>query len=61
MLGPHFAGALVARSLGDEGPEMERRFEFALTYDRELVVDAANTLMRRLVPLGATKAPAYAR
>ncbi len=50
VLGPHFAAALVAVDLGDKGPEMERRFEFALTYDRDLVTDAAAALMRRVVP-----------
>lgn len=53
VLGPHFAAALVAVDLGDTGPEMERRFDFALTYDRELVVEAATALMRRVEPLGA--------
>ncbi len=50
VLGPHFAAALVAVDLGDKGPEMERRFEFALTYDRDLVTDAAAALMRRVAP-----------
>jgi diguanylate cyclase (GGDEF)-like protein/PAS domain S-box-containing protein len=53
VLGPHFAAALVAVDLGDAGPEMERRFDFALTYDRDLVVQAATALMRRVEPLGA--------
>jgi hypothetical protein len=52
VLGPHFAAALVAVDLGDQGPEMERRFDFALTYDRDLVVAAASALMRRVQPLG---------
>jgi DICT domain-containing protein len=52
VLGPHFAAALVAVDLGDDGPEMERRFDFALTYDRDLVVEAASALMRRVQPLG---------
>ncbi len=52
VLGPHFAAALVAVDLGDTGPEMERRFDFALTYDRDLVVEAASALMRRVQPLG---------
>jgi DICT domain-containing protein len=53
VLGPHFAGALVAVDLGDAGAEMERRFDFALTYDRGLVIEAANALMARVLPLGA--------
>jgi EAL domain-containing protein (putative c-di-GMP-specific phosphodiesterase class I) len=48
VLAPHFAGAIVARDLGDTGPDMERRFDFCLTYDRDLVVDAARALMLRV-------------
>ena len=48
VLGPHFAGALVARDLGDSGPDRERRFEFVLTFDRELVVNVAATLIARV-------------
>jgi EAL domain-containing protein (putative c-di-GMP-specific phosphodiesterase class I) len=50
VLGPHFAGAFVARDLGDTGPDMERRFAFAMTYDRELVVRVARRLMASLAP-----------
>jgi DICT domain-containing protein len=48
VLGPHFAGALVAVDLGDTGPDMDRRFGYALTYDRPTVVEAARTLTRRV-------------
>jgi EAL domain-containing protein (putative c-di-GMP-specific phosphodiesterase class I) len=48
VVGPHFAGALVARDLGDGGPDRDRRFEFVLTFDRELVTDVAATLIGRL-------------
>ena len=48
VLGPHFAAALVARDLGDEGPELHRRFDYVLTYDRELVRRAATAMMRRI-------------
>jgi EAL domain-containing protein (putative c-di-GMP-specific phosphodiesterase class I)/DICT domain-containing protein len=51
VLGPHFAGALVAVDLGDGGPDMERRFDFCLTYDRDLVTAAAESLMRRVTPV----------
>ncbi len=50
VLGPHFAGALVARDLGDTGPDRSRRFEVAITHDRSLVVDVATTLMSRITP-----------
>jgi EAL domain-containing protein (putative c-di-GMP-specific phosphodiesterase class I) len=53
VLGPHFAGALVAQDLGDTGPESERRFRFATTYDRGLVVAAARTLLERVAPAPA--------
>ncbi len=51
VLSPHFAGALVAVDLGDTGPEEERRFDFAVTYDRDLVMTAASSLMRRVHPI----------
>ena len=50
VIGPHYAGALVARDLGDSGPDRERRFEFVLTFDRELVVDVAASLIARVRP-----------
>jgi EAL domain-containing protein (putative c-di-GMP-specific phosphodiesterase class I) len=53
VVGPHFAGAFVARDLGDidgPGPDAERRFEYFMTYDRGLVIDAARALLHRLVP-----------
>ncbi|GAA3451447.1 hypothetical protein GCM10018962_32800 [Dactylosporangium matsuzakiense] len=50
MVGPHFAGALVARDLADTGPDMHRRFTYALTYDRGLVLDAARALLQWIVP-----------
>jgi DICT domain-containing protein len=50
VVSPHFAGAFVARDLGDEGDDGDRRFEFFLTYERELVVRAARALMARIVP-----------
>jgi EAL domain-containing protein (putative c-di-GMP-specific phosphodiesterase class I) len=50
VVGPHFAGAMVARDLGDIGPDGDRRFDFFVTYERELVVRAARALMARIVP-----------
>jgi EAL domain-containing protein (putative c-di-GMP-specific phosphodiesterase class I) len=48
VLGPHFGAAFVARDLGDTGPDMERRFDFVMTHDRDLVTEVARSLMRRL-------------
>ena len=50
VVGPHFAGALVARDLGDDGPDATRRFDYALTYDRDLALAAARALMHWIVP-----------
>jgi EAL domain-containing protein (putative c-di-GMP-specific phosphodiesterase class I) len=52
VVGPHQAAALVARDLGDTGPEAERRFAFAITHDRALVIEAARTLLQWVVPVG---------
>jgi EAL domain-containing protein (putative c-di-GMP-specific phosphodiesterase class I) len=57
VLGPHYAGALVARDLGDTGPERQRRFEFVLTFERELVVDVAGALISRVSPLPSRHRP----
>jgi EAL domain-containing protein (putative c-di-GMP-specific phosphodiesterase class I) len=48
VIGPHYAGALIARDLGDDGPDHERRFEFLVTHDRDVVLASARSLMRRV-------------
>lgn len=45
VVGPHFAAALAARHLGGTG---DRTFQFAVTHDRDLVVDCARSLMTRI-------------
>ena len=50
VLAPHFAVALLAKDLGDQGPDTERMFEYALTYDRDTVIAAAHSLLSRVVP-----------
>lgn len=50
VLGPHFSAALLARDLGDDGPDLERTFEYGLTYDREAVTRAAHALLTRVAP-----------
>jgi diguanylate cyclase (GGDEF)-like protein/PAS domain S-box-containing protein len=58
VLGPHFAGALVGRDLGDTGcPEGDRRFAFATVYDRDLVIAAARTLLSRIAPRELAQLP----
>jgi EAL domain-containing protein (putative c-di-GMP-specific phosphodiesterase class I) len=48
VIGPHFSMAFVARDLGDTGPDADRRFDFAVTYDRNLAIQAARPMMARL-------------
>jgi EAL domain-containing protein (putative c-di-GMP-specific phosphodiesterase class I) len=48
VLTPHFAAALLARDLGDTGPDLERSFEYSLTYRRDVVVRAARALISRV-------------
>jgi EAL domain-containing protein (putative c-di-GMP-specific phosphodiesterase class I) len=50
VVGPHYAGALIARDLGDGGPDAERRFQFVVTHDRDLVEAAARSLLSRIAP-----------
>jgi hypothetical protein len=48
VVGPHFAGGVLARDFGDAGPEETRRFDYVVTYDRDLVLAAASSLLRRV-------------
>ncbi|NYI68223.1 EAL domain-containing protein [Spelaeicoccus albus] len=48
VLGPDWSTLLTAQDLGDGGADLERRFDFVLTHDRTLAVDAARSLMSRI-------------
>jgi DICT domain-containing protein len=48
VIGPHFAATLVARDLGDDGPDSDRRFHFILSHNRELAIAVASSLMTRI-------------
>jgi DICT domain-containing protein len=50
VVSPHFSGALIARDVGDDGPDLERRFDYVITHDRELVTEAARIMLGRIVP-----------
>lgn len=52
VLSPHFSVALLARDLHSEGPELDRVFEYALTYRRDTVVAATQSLLARVAPRG---------
>lgn len=45
VVGPHFAGALIAREHPGNRPDQERLFDYLLTYDRERVLTVARSLM----------------
>jgi diguanylate cyclase (GGDEF)-like protein/PAS domain S-box-containing protein len=48
VLSPHFSAALLARDLGDSGPDAQRRYEYALTYERTTVEQAGVSLVARV-------------
>lgn len=48
VVGPHFAAALVATDLHDDGADAERRFDYRLTYDRKRAMAVAMLLMTRI-------------
>jgi EAL domain-containing protein (putative c-di-GMP-specific phosphodiesterase class I) len=48
VVGPHFAATLVARDLGDTGPDDDRRFDFIVSHNRDLAIEAARNLLRRV-------------
>ncbi|MBF5082537.1 diguanylate cyclase domain-containing protein [Quadrisphaera sp. INWT6] len=58
VLAPHFSAALLARDLGDEGPDAHRRFEYALTYERGTVAAAGRSLLARVSAQAPTAPPA---
>ena len=48
VVGPHYAGALVARRAEAPG---DAPYDFAVTHDRELVVEAGRALLRHVAEL----------
>ena len=48
VVGPHVSLALIARDLGDAGADADRRFEYVLTDDRDLILRAGRALMLRI-------------
>lgn len=63
VIAPHFAAAFVARPFGDRNvPDEQRQYDFALTYNREYVVETARNMMSKITPhmLSAKLGPASA-
>ena len=53
VISPHFAAAFVARPArgADRNvPDAQRQFDFALTYNREYVVETARNMMSKITP-----------
>jgi EAL domain-containing protein (putative c-di-GMP-specific phosphodiesterase class I) len=50
VITPHFAGALIANDVHDLGEQAERRFDYVVTFDRDIVLAAASSLVRRMQP-----------
>lgn len=51
VVSPHFAAAFVARPAGDRSlPDAQRQFQFALTYNRENVIETARNMMSKITP-----------
>jgi EAL domain-containing protein (putative c-di-GMP-specific phosphodiesterase class I) len=51
VVGTHYTGALIARDLGDAGPDRDRRFAFVLTHHHDTVLAAACSLLERVTPI----------
>ena len=56
VVGAHFSAAFAAREFPHRGPERERQFEFAMTYQRELAIEMARSLVLK-VPDVSVAAP----
>jgi EAL domain-containing protein (putative c-di-GMP-specific phosphodiesterase class I) len=55
VISPHFAAAFVARPFGSRDvPDAERQYDFALTYNREFVIETARNMMSKITPHTAT-------
>ncbi|GAA1013492.1 hypothetical protein GCM10009551_100160 [Nocardiopsis tropica] len=47
ILGPHFSALIAAKDLHDNGPDLERTFDFIQTFDRLTVVQAVRSVLSR--------------
>lgn len=59
VIGHHFAAALASRGLDvdEDLPDLDRRRDFIVTYDRKRVVEAASLLVGTLLPLSIRDLP----
>lgn len=47
LLGPHFSALIAAKDLHDNGPDLERTFDFVQTFDRSTVIQAVRSVLHR--------------
>jgi EAL domain-containing protein (putative c-di-GMP-specific phosphodiesterase class I) len=53
VISPHFAAAFIARPVRGSDrnvPDVQRQYEFALTYNREFVIETARNMMSKITP-----------
>ena len=51
VVAPHFAAAFIARPSGDRNvADDQRQYDFALTYNREYVIETARNMMSKITP-----------
>jgi DICT domain-containing protein len=51
VVAPHFAAAFIARPHGDRNvADDQRQYDFALTYNRENVIETARNMMSKITP-----------
>jgi EAL domain-containing protein (putative c-di-GMP-specific phosphodiesterase class I) len=51
VVAPHFAAAFIARPFGDRNvADDQRQYDFALTYNRENVIETARNMMSKITP-----------
>ncbi|BDD80340.1 hypothetical protein TPB0596_01030 [Tsukamurella pulmonis] len=47
IVGPHFSALIAARDRHDNGPDLERTFDFVQTFDRTTVTQAIRSVLQR--------------
>jgi hypothetical protein len=52
-ISPYYCGAMVAKDLGDSGPDLKRRFRYCITHDPDVVAEAALPLIDLVAPMAA--------
>lgn len=53
-ISPYYCGAMVARDLGDSGPDLQRRFQYCITHDADVIAEAALPLIKLIAPMDSS-------